>query len=45
VLFVHFLGHGDVEELRRLVSRLERLVVEAIGSVEDRQAVAAGGSR
>jgi multicomponent Na+:H+ antiporter subunit E len=44
VLFVHVLSHGDVGDLRRKVSRLERLVVEAIGSVEDRQAVAARGA-
>jgi multicomponent Na+:H+ antiporter subunit E len=45
VLFVHVLAHGDVGDLRDKVSRLERLVVEAIGSVEDRQAVAAGSAR
>jgi multicomponent Na+:H+ antiporter subunit E len=41
VLFVHVLGTGDPEDLRGKVSRLERLVVEAIGSAGDRQAVAA----
>jgi multicomponent Na+:H+ antiporter subunit E len=45
VLFVHMLAHGDLGDLRRKVSRFERLVVEAIGSVEDRQAVAAGSIR
>jgi multicomponent Na+:H+ antiporter subunit E len=45
VLFVHVLSHGDLGDMRRKVSRLERLVVEAIGSVEDRRAVAAGSAR
>lgn len=45
VLFVHVLSHGDLGDMRRKVSRLERLVVEAIGSVEDRHAVALGSSR
>jgi multicomponent Na+:H+ antiporter subunit E len=45
VLYVHVLSRGDVDDVRRKVSRLERLVVEAIGSVEDRHSVATGGAR
>jgi multicomponent Na+:H+ antiporter subunit E len=44
-LYVHVLSRGDLGDLRRKVSRMERLVIDAIGSVEDRQAVAAGGAR
>jgi len=44
-LFVHVLGRGDVHDLRHRVARFEQLVVEAIGSAADREAVAAGGRR
>lgn len=44
-LFVHVLGRGDVDDLRRKVARFEQLVVEAIGSAADRRAVAAVGGR
>jgi multicomponent Na+:H+ antiporter subunit E len=41
-LFVHVLGTGDFDDVRRQVARLEQLVVEAIGSAGDRGAVATG---
>ncbi len=41
LLFVHVLGTDDHDDLRRKVARLEQLVVEAIGSAGDREAVAA----
>mgnify|MGYP003544722612 CR=1 FL=1 len=34
-LFVHVLARGDLHDVRRLTARMERLVVEAIGSVDD----------
>ncbi len=43
VLYVHVLAKDDVFDVRRKVARLERLVVEAIGSAADRRAVAEGG--
>jgi multicomponent Na+:H+ antiporter subunit E len=42
VIYVHVLTDGDVYYVRDLVARLERLVVEAIGSTGDRRAVAEG---
>jgi multicomponent Na+:H+ antiporter subunit E len=38
-LFVHVLVEGPVDLVRRQVAHLERLVVEAIGSVDDRRAL------
>jgi multicomponent Na+:H+ antiporter subunit E len=39
-LFVHVLTEDDVDAVRRQVAHLERLVVEAIGTADDRRAVA-----
>ncbi len=44
MLFVHVLAHGDLHDVRRLAVRMERLVVAAIGSAEDRRAVIGGGA-
>jgi multicomponent Na+:H+ antiporter subunit E len=41
-LFVHVLVKGDVHEMRRRVTHLEQLVVDAIGSADDRRAMHAG---
>jgi hypothetical protein len=38
------LAKGDVLAVRAKVARLERLVVDAIGSPADRQAIGAGGA-
>ena len=43
-LYVHMLAKGELYELRRKVARWEQLVVAAIGSAEDRRAVAEGGA-
>jgi multicomponent Na+:H+ antiporter subunit E len=42
VLFVHVLTEGELHDVRRRVARLERLVIEAIGSAADRRALVAG---
>ena len=39
VLFVHVLAEGDIHDIRRRVTRLEQLVVEAIGSATDRRSL------
>ena len=41
-LFVHVLAKGDLHDVRRRVTRWERLVVDAIGSADDRRALADG---
>ena len=43
-LYVHVLAEGDLGDLRRKISRFEQLVVEAIGSADDRRALSAGSS-
>jgi multicomponent Na+:H+ antiporter subunit E len=42
-LYVHALARSDLGDVRRKVTRLERLVVDALGAPADRRAVAAGG--
>jgi multicomponent Na+:H+ antiporter subunit E len=42
VLFVHVLTEQDLHDVRRRVARLERLVIEAIGSAADRRALSRG---
>jgi multicomponent Na+:H+ antiporter subunit E len=42
-LYVHVLARSDLGDVRRKVTRLERLVVAALGATDDRRAVAAEG--
>jgi hypothetical protein len=42
VMFVHVLTESDLHDVRRRVSRVERLVIEAIGSAADRRALVSG---
>ena len=43
-LYVHVLADGDVGDMRRKVLRFEQLVIEAIGSANDRHALVSEGS-
>ena len=43
-LYVHVLSKGDLRAVRRMVSRVERLVIEAIGSADDRRTSTTGAA-